>query len=117
MKLKLVAVLSLGVALLSVSAFRFVQFKPTVTEDDRLKGSYRFERNGWIYVHLEGPRTDLVISTANLFLKRDRRSNKSLQTVPASRNKTRLGTSIAKLQRKFSGQRSTLSSNARSTAL
>src|SRR6266581_9179222 len=23
--------------------------------DDQLQGSYRFERNGWIYVHLEGP--------------------------------------------------------------
>jgi hypothetical protein len=23
--------------------------------DERLPGSYRFERNGWIYVHLEGP--------------------------------------------------------------
>ena len=23
--------------------------------DERLSGSYRFERNGWIYVHLEGP--------------------------------------------------------------
>ncbi|HSQ25316.1 MAG TPA: C45 family peptidase, partial [Pyrinomonadaceae bacterium] len=37
-----------------VSAFRSHQWKPTISEDDRLKGSYRFERNGWIYVHLEG---------------------------------------------------------------
>src|SRR2546429_9684899 len=54
MKLKLLSTLTLGVALLSLSAFRFVQWKPTLSEDDRLKGSYKFERNGWIYVHLEG---------------------------------------------------------------
>lgn len=42
------------VSCLSVSAFRSHQWKPTISEDDRLKGSYRFERNGWIYVHLEG---------------------------------------------------------------
>lgn len=54
MKLRLVALIGLGAVLLSVSAFRFVQFKPAPAEDDRLKGSYRFERNGWIYVHLEG---------------------------------------------------------------
>src|SRR6266852_1364853 len=54
MKLKLVAVLAVGIALLFIASFRFVQWKPTVSEDDRLKGSYRFERNGWIYVHLEG---------------------------------------------------------------
>src|SRR6266581_8902793 len=54
MKLKLLSTLTLGVALLSLTAFRFVQWKPTISEDDRLKGSYRFERNGWIYVHLEG---------------------------------------------------------------
>ena len=54
MKLKLLSTLTLGVALLSLSAFRFVQWKPTLSEDDRLKGSYKFERNGWIYVHLQG---------------------------------------------------------------
>ena len=54
MRLRLSATLILGIALLLVSAFRFVQWKPTRAEDDRLKGSYRFESNGWIYVHLEG---------------------------------------------------------------
>src|SRR5438034_4605414 len=54
MKLKLLSTLTLGIAILSISGFRFAQWKPTVSEDDRLKGSYRFERNGWIYVHLEG---------------------------------------------------------------
>ncbi len=54
MKLRLVAVFGLGAILLSVGAIGFAQWKPTVSEDDRLKGSYRFERNGWIYVHLEG---------------------------------------------------------------
>jgi len=46
--------LILGISILMVGAFRFGQYKPTHAEDDRLKGSYRFERNGWIYVHLEG---------------------------------------------------------------
>src|SRR5205807_7814781 len=54
MKLRVFALIALGVALLCVTAFRFVQWKPRPAEDDRLKGSYRFERNGWIYVHLEG---------------------------------------------------------------
>src|SRR5713101_7841663 len=54
MKRKLLAPTIFVVALLSLSAFRFAQWKPTRAEDDRLKGSYRFERNGWIYVHLEG---------------------------------------------------------------
>src|SRR5260221_1406556 len=52
MKLRLFPALLLGVTLLSSSQFRFGQ--PSITENDRLKGSYRFERNGWIYVHLEG---------------------------------------------------------------
>src|SRR6266481_4273386 len=54
MKIKILGLVVLAAALLCISAFRFVQWKPTVSEDDRLKGSYRFERNGWIYVHLEG---------------------------------------------------------------
>src|SRR5712691_7538516 len=53
MKLKLVAAVAVGIALLFVTAFRF-QWKPLPAEDDRLKGSYRYERNGWIFVHLEG---------------------------------------------------------------
>jgi len=54
MKLKIFKALLLGLALLAGSQFRFGQWKPSITEDDRLKGSYRFERNGWVYVHLEG---------------------------------------------------------------
>src|SRR4029077_18261486 len=54
MKSKPVALTVIALAALSVSAFRFSQWKPTISEDDRMKGSYRFERNGWIYVHLEG---------------------------------------------------------------
>ena len=51
---RILLLLSIAAAVLSVTAFRFTQWKPTITEDDRMKGSYRFERNGWIYVHLEG---------------------------------------------------------------
>jgi hypothetical protein len=54
MKQRLLVALLLVVAFLTLAAFRFSQWKPTISEDDRLKGSYRFERNGWIYVHLQG---------------------------------------------------------------
>src|SRR5258708_5224953 len=54
MKRKLLALLAIGIGLLFVASFRVTQYKRTVAEDDRLKGSYRLERNGWIYVHLEG---------------------------------------------------------------
>src|SRR5438067_6069389 len=54
MKRRLPLMLGLIIATLSISAFCFAKWKPTVSEDDRLKGSYRFEQNGWIYVHLEG---------------------------------------------------------------
>src|ERR1044072_9401826 len=46
--------LVLILAALSISSLTFAQWKPTISEDDRMKGSYRFERNGWVYVHLEG---------------------------------------------------------------
>src|SRR5882672_4982400 len=54
MKIRLFQVVLLGLTLLCSSQVRFGQWKPSITEDDRLKGTYRFERNGWIYVHLEG---------------------------------------------------------------
>ena len=54
MKHRLLLMLGLIAAALSITALGFAQWKPTVSEDDRLKGSYRFEQNGWIYVHLEG---------------------------------------------------------------
>ena len=54
MKMKLFQALLIVLVLFGGSQFRFGQWKPTISEDDRMKGSYRFERNGWIYVHLEG---------------------------------------------------------------
>ena len=54
MKRRFFLCLLLAAACLFVTTFSFAQWKPTISEDDRLKGSYRFERNGWIYVHLEG---------------------------------------------------------------
>ncbi|HJZ82173.1 MAG TPA: C45 family peptidase [Pyrinomonadaceae bacterium] len=54
MKRQLSVIALLAMACLSLSGSRLGQWKPTISEDDRLKGSYRFERNGWIYVHLEG---------------------------------------------------------------
>lgn len=54
MKARLLMVALAGSAMLFFSTVAFAQWKPRPAEDDRLKGSYRFERNGWIYVHLEG---------------------------------------------------------------
>ena len=54
MRRNIILALVLTVSAVSFTAISFAQWKPTVSEDDRLKGSYRFERNGWIYVHLEG---------------------------------------------------------------
>src|SRR2546429_3475725 len=54
MKRLFVLLVMAWVAAVSITALAFAQWKPTVSEDDRMKGSYRFERNGWIYVHLEG---------------------------------------------------------------
>src|SRR6266576_5920371 len=51
---RLILFLVVLVPALSITAIVLAQWKPTRAEDDRLKGSYRFERNGWIYVHLEG---------------------------------------------------------------
>src|SRR5207245_8988476 len=36
---------------------------------DRLQGSYRFERNGWIYVHLEGSPAQLGYQHGYLLAK------------------------------------------------
>src|SRR5215471_6883003 len=54
MKRSFLWLLLLSLAALSITAITLAQWKPTVSEDDRTRGSYRFERNGWIYVHLEG---------------------------------------------------------------
>src|SRR5437879_6968015 len=55
MKRKIIAA---GLCGLIVTAFAAFSLAPSGSrvpdEDQRLKGSYRFERNGWVYVHLEG---------------------------------------------------------------
>jgi len=43
-----VATLALGLS--AVSAFA----QPSIHQDDRLEGAYKFERGGWTYVHLQG---------------------------------------------------------------
>src|SRR5438093_3026016 len=53
MKLRHLVVTALGLSLLFVQQFSSQLTKAGV-QDPQLKGSYRFERNGWIYVHLEG---------------------------------------------------------------
>lgn len=69
MKHAIFLIIVLAISGLSVSAFRAHQWKPTVSEDDRLKGSYRFERNGWIYVHLEGSPEQLGYQHGKLLAK------------------------------------------------
>ena len=69
MKHAIFLIIVLAISGLSVSAFRTHQWKPTVSEDDRLKGSYRFERNGWIYVHLEGSPEQLGYQHGKLLAK------------------------------------------------
>ena len=54
MKLRLFLMFILIIAAVSITFIASAQWKPTVSEDDRMKGSYRSEHNGWIYVHLEG---------------------------------------------------------------
>src|SRR5205085_6224843 len=54
MKRRFLLLVTSLVAALSITALAFAQWKPTISEDDRMRGSYRFDRNGWIYVHLEG---------------------------------------------------------------
>ena len=61
MKLKILIPTILGISLLVISTLALAQWKPLPTEDDRLKGSYRFERNGWVYVHLEGAPERVVL--------------------------------------------------------
>jgi len=57
MKLKIIAAAVCGLMLMAIVAFRFAPTtsRPAFTEDKQLQGSYRFERNGWVFVHLEGP--------------------------------------------------------------
>jgi len=53
MKPKLFVSLLLISCALLLTTFNVAQRRPP-DEDDRLKGSHRFERDGWIFVHLEG---------------------------------------------------------------
>src|SRR6266508_1082557 len=54
MKLKIAATLLMVLGVFLLTGFRTQQRRRPPAEDDRLKGSYRFERDGWIFVHLEG---------------------------------------------------------------
>jgi len=59
MKLKLPASIAAAAAaalfVLWIGHFSSPHRAADPSKDDQLQGSYRFERNGWIYVHLEGP--------------------------------------------------------------
>ena len=43
----------------SLSAFASAKQDATKGDEARLKGAYRFERGGWVYVHLEGAPADI----------------------------------------------------------
>src|SRR5436190_209587 len=59
----------LAIACLAFIPAGFGQWKPTISEDDRMRGSYRFERNGWIYVHLAGSPEQLGYQHGRLLAK------------------------------------------------
>ncbi len=55
MKLKIIAAGLCGLIVITFAAFSLSPSHSRVPdENQRLKGSYRLERNGWVYVHLEG---------------------------------------------------------------
>ncbi|HEV8186833.1 MAG TPA: C45 family peptidase [Pyrinomonadaceae bacterium] len=51
---KIGAMLLLGLAVLLFASFRSHEATRPSVQDDPMKGSYRFDRDGWIFVHLEG---------------------------------------------------------------
>jgi len=51
---KIGAMLLLGLSVLWFASFRSHEAAHPSAKDDPMKGSYRFERDGWIFVHLEG---------------------------------------------------------------
>ena len=51
---KIGAMLLLGLSVLLFASFRSHEAAHPPAKDDPMKGSYRFERDGWIFVHLEG---------------------------------------------------------------
>jgi len=51
---KIGAMLLLGLSVLLFASFRSHEAAHPSAKDDPMKGSYRFERDGWIFVHLEG---------------------------------------------------------------
>src|SRR5215510_5529673 len=50
----LIAIAFLSVTSLSSCEIRGKNFQISIENDNKLQGSNRFERNGWIYVHVEG---------------------------------------------------------------
>ena len=55
MRLKVAIIAALGLLLLFSTQRFYSSIAKASAHDRQLKGSWRFERNGWIYVHLEGP--------------------------------------------------------------
>ena len=57
MKRKVITLLALFAVFSSVAAFAKQDASPST--DPRLKNGYRFERSGWVYVHLEGSPSEI----------------------------------------------------------
>jgi len=51
---KICATLLFALSALLFSGFSSYESNPASAKDDPMKGSYRFERDGWIFIHLEG---------------------------------------------------------------
>ena len=69
MKARLAVTALITFCALLFPAVRGAQRKWPPTEDDRLKGSYRFERDGWIFVHLEGAPEQIGYQNGKLLAK------------------------------------------------
>src|SRR5256714_8137691 len=69
MKTRLAAIALLAFCALLFPSFQRAQRRRPPAEDDRLKGSYRFERDGWIFVHLEGAPEQIGYQNGKLLAK------------------------------------------------
>src|SRR5689334_11198316 len=66
---KICATLLFGLSALFFSGFSSYDSRPASAKDDQMKGSYRFERDGWIFVHLEGSPDQIGYQHGNLLAR------------------------------------------------
>jgi len=66
---KIGAMLLLGLSGLLFASFSSHETAHPAAKDDPMKGSYRFERDGWVFVHLEGSPDQLGYQHGRLLAK------------------------------------------------